>query len=444
MKLKNRLSLYSVAIFSVIILVLCAVIYGSYYKQIELREKNSLHSKNLLAAIYYLEKDESSLQEHEYIKNQLLKTISKKNVLILNTSYKRYNGEMDRNPKISDAFLKEVKNSERAFLNADQYFYSGLFYRDNEGDFFVISRESKEEFQAQMNTLLGILITVFLLTIIFVFFFSRYLGFIAYEPINSIISQLKNRSQLNFNEPIKLKKSYTEIEELAKEYNYFVHELNRSFQIQKNFIDYVSHELRTPIAALYGTLEVASLAKRDSEYYENALPKLKSYTKDLEDTLDQMMLLSGTQNELDFVQVRLDEVVFDVTEQLILVHQAKINIKIEVENYQHLTINGDSKLLKLAFKNIIQNAVKYSSNAPVDIILSDNGENIQVQITDSGIGIPNEEIEKISQNFYRANNSKEFEGKGIGLSLAQIIFKLHHANLTINSKVGETVVKILF
>lgn len=444
MKLKNRLSLYSVAIFSVIILVLCAVIYGSYYKQIELREKNSLHSKNLLAAIYYLEKDESSLQEHEYIKNQLLKTISKKNVLILNTSYKRYNGEMDRNPKISDAFLKEVKNSERAFLNADQYFYSGLFYRDNEGDFFVISRESKEEFQAQMNTLLGILITVFLLTIIFVFFFSRYLGFIAYEPINSIISQLKNRSQLNFNEPIKLKKSYTEIEELAKEYNYFVHELNRSFQIQKNFIDYVSHELRTPIAALYGTLEVASLAKRDSEYYENALPKLKSYTKDLEDTLDQMMLLSGTQNELDFVQVRLDEVVFDVTEQLILVHQAKINIKIEVENYQHLTINGDSKLLKLAFKNIIQNAVKYSSNAPVDIILSDNGENIQVQITDSGIGIPNEEIEKISQNFYRANNSKEFEGKGIGLSLAQIIFKLHHANLIINSKVGETVVKILF
>ena len=444
MKLKNRLSLYSVAIFSVIILVLCAVIYGSYYKQIELREKNSLHSKNLLAAIYYLEKDESSLQEHEYIKNQLLKTISKKNVLILNTSYKRYNGEMDRNPKISDAFLKEVKNSERAFLNADQYFYSGLFYRDNEGDFFVISRESKEEFQAQMNTLLGILITVFLLTIIFVFFFSRYLGFIAYEPINSIISQLKNRSQLNFNEPIKLKKSYTEIEELAKEYNYFVHELNRSFQIQKNFIDYVSHELRTPIAALYGTLEVASLAKRDSEYYENALPKLKSYTKDLEDTLDQMMLLSGTQNELDFVQVRLDEVVFDVTEQLILVHQAKINIKIEVENYQHLTINGDSKLLKLAFKNIIQNAVKYSSNAPVDIILSDIGENIQVQITDSGIGIPNEEIEKISQNFYRANNSKEFEGKGIGLSLAQIIFKLHHANLTINSKVGETVVKILF
>lgn len=444
MKLKNRLSLYSVAIFSVIILVLCAVIYGSYYKQIELREKNSLHSKNLLAAIYYLEKDESSLQEHEYIKNQLLKTISKKNVLILNTSYKRYNGEMDRNPKISDAFLKEVKNSERAFLNADQYFYSGLFYRDNEGDFFVISRESKEEFQAQMNTLLGILITVFLLTIIFVFFFSRYLGFIAYEPINSIISQLKNRSQLNFNEPIKLKKSYTEIEELAKEYNYFVHELNRSFQIQKNFIDYVSHELRTPIAALYGTLEVASLAKRDAEYYENALPKLKSYTKDLEDTLDQMMLLSGTQNELDFVQVRLDEVVFDVTEQLILVHQAKINIKIEVENYQHLTINGDSKLLKLAFKNIIQNAVKYSSNAPVDIILSDIGENIQVQITDSGIGIPNEEIEKISQNFYRANNSKEFEGKGIGLSLAQIIFKLHHANLTINSKVGETVVKILF
>lgn len=259
MKLKNRLALYSVTIFSVIILVICNLIYWSYYKQIEARENNSLHSKNLLAAVYYLEKDESSLQEHEYIKNQLLKNISKKNVLILNTSYQKYNGEMDRNETISNVFLNEVKKSERAFLNADQYFYSGLFYKDNEGDFLVISRESKSEFLAQMNTLLGILVSVFFLTVVFIFFFSRYLGFLAYEPINSIISQLKNRSQHNFTEPIQVKKSYTEIEELAKEYNYFVNELNRSFQIQKNFIHYFSHELRTPIAALYGTLDVASL-----------------------------------------------------------------------------------------------------------------------------------------------------------------------------------------
>lgn len=444
MKLKNRLSLYSVAIFSVIILVICTVIYGAYFKQIELRESRSLYNKNLLAAVFYLEKDESSSQEHEHIKNQLLKSISRKNVLVLNTSFQKYNGEMERNADITDAFLNQVKVSERGFLNTEKYFYSGLFYRDNEGDFFVISRESKEEFTAQMNTLLGILLTVFLLTIIFVFFFSRYLGFIAYEPINSIISQLKNRSQDNFTEPIKVKKSYTEIEELAKEYNYFVNELNRSFQIQKNFIDYVSHELRTPIAALYGTLDVAALKQRDSEYYENAIPKLKNYTKDLEDTLNQMMLLSGTQNELDFSKVRLDEVIFDCTEQLIIVNQAQINIKIEVENYDNLTIDGDFKLLKLAFKNIIENAIKYSSNSPVDVLISDVGKKIQIQITDLGIGIPNTEIEKITQNFYRAENSRDFEGKGIGLSLSQIIFKLHRAELTIASKVGETTVQIVF
>lgn len=156
------------------------------------------------------------------------------------------------------------------------------------------------------------------------------------------------------------------------------------------------------------------------------------------------MLLSGTQNELDFTKVRLDEVIFDCTEQLTIVNQAQINIRFEVENYDSLTIDGDFKLLKLAFKNILENGIKYSSNSPVDVLIADVDSKIQVQITDSGIGIPNTEIEKITQNFYRAENSQNFEGKGIGLSLAQIIFKLHHATLSINSKVGKTTVKIVF
>lgn len=444
MKLKNRLSLYSVTIFSIIIFVLCILVYFAYYTQIEQREKKSLHNKTLLAAIFYLEKDESTLQEHESITRELLKTISKKNILILDLSNRKYKGEMHRNSDVTDRFLKEVKTSERAFSNGSDYFYSGLFYRDNEGDFVVISRESKSEFLAQMNTLLTILAVVFLLTIVFVFFFSRYLGFLAYEPINSIIRQLKERTDQNFNEPIHLHKPYAEIEELAQEYNYFVAELNKSFQVQKNFIDYVSHELRTPIAALYGTLDVAALKKREPDYYETILPKLKLYTEDLEHTLDQMMLLSGAQNKVEFSTIRIDEILFDIAEQLMVIHSAKIIVKIEVEDYEKLKIQGEAKLLKLAFKNIVENALKYSDYAPVEIMLSSTASHLQITVTDHGIGIPAEEIHNIKQNFYRAENSRNFEGKGIGLSLAQIIFTMHHAQINVRSKVGETSVCVQF
>lgn len=444
MKLKNRLSLFSVIIFSILMFFLCVGTYISYYRQIEKREFKTLGSKTLLAAVFYLEKDETTLQEHEFIKSQLQKSISRKDVLIIDDKNQKFNGEMDYNGDISSQFLSDIRRTKQSFTSNDTYFYDGIFYKDNQGDFVVIARVSKDDFIAQMNTLMRILLVVFLLSIIFVYFFSRYLGYIAYQPINSVIRQLKSRSEKNFNEPIFLEKSYAEIQDLAKEYNYFVNELNQTFQIQKNFTDYVSHELRTPIAAIYGTLEVTLSKERENAYYLEMFSKVKNYTEDLEQTLDQMMLLSGAKRELDFKKVRIDEVLFDITEVLTSLYKSEINLNIAVENFEILIVNGDYKLLQLAFKNIIENAIKYSEKAPVNILLENINNHLQVKITDTGIGIPKADLPKITQNFYRAENSKSFKGKGIGLSLAQIIFNLHHANITVTSENHETCVKVLF
>lgn len=104
--------------------------------------------------------------------------------------------------------------------------------------------------------MLQILTIVSIASLVLIYFFSQFLGYIAYQPINNIINQIKKRNTTNFQEPLQLKKSYAEVDDLIKTYNQFIDQIAQTFSIQKNFIDYVSHELRTPITALIGTLEV--------------------------------------------------------------------------------------------------------------------------------------------------------------------------------------------
>lgn len=445
MKLKHRLALYSVVIFSIIILIVSTFIYFSFYTEMEKKEFKSLQNKTLLASIYYLEKDELPVLEHNNIKSQLEKTISRKHILILDEANKKFNGNMPANDQISKEFIASIRANRTDFFASKDYFYNGIFYHDNEGDFVVITREPKEEFNEQMQSLLQILITVSLIGLLFIYLFSQYLGIIAYEPITKIIEQIKERDAKNFTEPLKLKKSYTEIGDLIETYNHFIDRIAQTFNVQKNFIDYVSHELRTPITALLGTLEVTNHKKRTLEEYENVIVQLKQYTYDLQETLEQMMLLSGAKTSFEFEMVRVDEVVWQVIENAVLYHQARINVDLQVENNQLLTIQGNEKLLEVALNNLISNAIKYSNNQPILVQFLEINNRLQIHISDLGIGILENDMKQIKQNFFRGKNTENFQGKGIGLSMANIILTLHQIELDIvpNNPKG-TIVKLIF
>ncbi|MFV0217281.1 HAMP domain-containing histidine kinase [Empedobacter falsenii] len=445
MKLRHRLALYSVVIFSIFILIVSTFIYFSFYNQMEKKEYTSLQNKTLLAAFYYLEKDELPVLEHNNIKSQLEKTISRKNILILDDKNKHFSGNMPTNQEIPVPFIERVRYNKSAYFADKDYFYNGIFYHDNQGDFVVIARESKLEFNEQMQSLLQILISVSIIGLLIIYLFSQYLGVIAYEPITRIISQIKERDAKNFTEPLKLNKTYSEIEDLIHTYNHFIDRMSQTFNVQKNFIDYVSHELRTPITALLGTLEVTNHKKRTLQEYENVLTQLKQYTNDLQETLDQMMLLSGAKTSFEFKPIRVDEVVWHVIENAILYHQARINVDLKVENTQLLSIQGNEKLLEVALKNLLSNAIKYSNNQPILIEILEIKNRLHIHISDIGIGILETDILQIKQNFFRGKNTKEYQGKGIGLSMANIIFALHQIDLEIiPNKPKGTIVQLIF
>lgn len=443
MKLSLRLSFYSLLFFSILILVISTLIYSSFYKVMEKTEIKDLQSKTLLAAIYYLEKDELPSAEHDLIKKQLQRTISKRNIAIINTDGKQVNGEMSFNA--TDKFLLDVQNNYSSSFNTPSFFYNGIYYRDNEGDFYVITRISKAEFNAQMKALLTILIVVSLIALIFILAFSQLLGYIAYQPIVSIIKQIQNRKSTNFNEPLQYKKSYAEIEDLILTYNQFIDQLSKNFSIQKNFIDYVSHELRTPMTAILGTLEVTKQKERTPEEYINTLDILAQYVQDLEKVLDQMMLLSGAKTNFEKSSLRIDEVIWQCVEDAMHYYNAAISVDLNVKDHSLLTINGNEQLLDLAISNIITNAIKYSNNKPIRILLNQEEGSLYIRFIDNGIGIDDKDINRLKENFYRGKNATGFPGKGIGLSMSSIILALHDIELSIaNHPDGGAIVTLKF
>ncbi|HLW41091.1 MAG TPA: HAMP domain-containing sensor histidine kinase [Flavobacterium sp.] len=433
MNLKDRLSLYSVLIFSVVIFMASAAIYISFYKWMQHNEIQVLESKTLLAAIYYLEADEESYSQRETTKDRLRRSISRKNIAVFDEESIQAKGEMESDGNITQALIESVRKHQKGSWTSDQYFYSGLFYKDNEGDFVVITRELKNDFNQQLYSLLKILIIVFVVGLILIYVLSQFLGRFAYQPLNRIIDQIKMRDNQNFNKPIESSDAYTEISDLVTTYNHFINRLDKTFQVQKNFIDYVSHELRTPITALLGTLEVTGKKERSPEEYRQVLQQLKQYVVDLDETLDKMMLLSGAKTNFEFSRLRMDEIIWEVVEQMILYHKAQIDVTIEVKKPELLQVQGNQQLLKLAFNNILENAVKYSNNQPVKIILKEVDDQLWIQVLDSGIGIPEEDLRSIKQNFFRGKNTGSYTGKGIGLSMANIIFMLHHIQLDVLS-----------
>jgi signal transduction histidine kinase len=112
--------------------------------------------------------------------------------------------------------------------------------------------------------------------------------------------------------------------------------------------------------------------------------------------------------------------------------------------FEHLQVDGNESLLKVAITNIIDNACKFSNNKKVIVRLTGTEKAVQILVEDSGIGIPEEDINHIFEPLYRASNARDQKGFGVGLSLAQKILHVHKGLLEITSGPGKgTTVRIL-
>lgn len=266
----------------------------------------------------------------------------------------------------------------------------------------------------------------------------------ALRPVSKIVADVDVISESNLNTRLAVKKEHDELDELAETFNRMLDRLEKSFSNQKMFVSNAAHELRTPLAALITELEVALLREhRAGDEYKTMITHALDDAKSLNNLISGLLDLAKA--NYDFSQIatdklRLDELLLDAREMVLKArkdYSVELIFEQDAEEDHLITVKGNEYLLKTAFVNLIENNCKFSDNKSSLIRISSHRKNAVVRFSDTGIGIPSEDMENVFTPFFRGSNSVRTKGQGIGMALTQRIIHLHTGTITIQSQEGK-------
>lgn len=206
-----------------------------------------------------------------------------------------------------------------------------------------------------------------------------------------------------------------------------VDRIDRNYQREKLFVNNASHEINNPLTAIQGECDIALMRDRSPEEYRHFLQKISDETTRVINIMQGLLQLSHAQSE----EV-LDSSQFEKVDVGSLVQQfATAQVKVVVVS--GFSLMTQECLLEIALRNVVNNAVKYSRGSAVTITVRRG----VIDVSDSGIGIPAEDLPHIFEPFYRAGNASGKDGYGIGLALSRAIVGKLGGSLTVSSTVGK-------
>jgi two-component system, OmpR family, sensor kinase len=292
------------------------------------------------------------------------------------------------------------------------------------------------------------MISFFIISLALVFFTGFFLSRVILRPLDRIVNTMRRITSRNLSERIENTGPRDEISRLSDTFNHMLSELEKSFSAQKRIVEDVSHELRTPLTIIRGEMEVALKRVRSSEEYKSVVQSSLEEVNRISRIVEHLLLLARFDShavKLDFERISLSELINDILGDInVLIRQKTLSVKPMVE--KDLFVNADRLNLRRAILNILDNAVKYTSEGGViTVSLHKDVSGIALAVKDTGIGIAKEDLGRIFDRFYRADSSRSKQGFGLGLSLARTIFNVHTAQITVSSELGEgTTVTVIF
>jgi len=338
--------------------------------------------------------------------------------------------------------IGQVKADKEVILRQDQFEVLGISHSTGLYNFAVIGAAIDKDGLLHMKKLRIILIIVCLISLISFSIAGWFYSGRALKPISDVVSNVDDITITSLNLRVPEGNGADEIGRLAKTFNKMLERLETSFAMQKNFIANASHELRTPLTSINGQIEVLMMKDRTADEYKSALGSVLEDIRSMIDLSNRLLLIARTSAEGPSGQspkIRIDEILWQAQEEMKKFNPSfHINISPDssLTDSEQIIVAGDEYLLKTAISNLIENACKYSSDNSVEIKFGSTDRWIKVIFEDRGIGIPEEDIKKIIEPFYRGNNAISYPGTGIGLSLVNQIIKNHNGTIKITSEVG--------
>ena len=225
-------------------------------------------------------------------------------------------------------------------------------------------------------------------------------------------------------------------------------EVQKSQLIRSDFIANVSHNLKTPLVSIKGFLEtIEDSAKDDPLSQKKFIEIMKLEANKMETLIEDLLTLSRIEQQEHILinnKVNIKKIIEDVVVLISKrIKKKKISLKVDLDEDQKFVI-GDPEKLSILFLNLIDNAIKFSNplkTIEIKILKVDEifKKFISISIIDEGIGINEEDIHRITERFFRAENTRKLkiEGTGLGLAIVKHIINQHGGELKIISKVGS-------
>jgi len=231
-----------------------------------------------------------------------------------------------------------------------------------------------------------------------------------------------------------------ELGSLADTLNAMAATIQRHEQLKHDFISSVSHELRTPLTSIKGwVITLRANFWNGRVKLEEGLDIIESETDRLTKLVDELLDFSkfgGGRMELHRSSLHLKEFLTNIGQQM-RPRASRQNIKLEVQMKEPLpVITADEERLKQVMINLLDNALKFTGSGGSIVISAIPGEGqVMIAVEDTGAGIPEQELRKLPQKFYKGDH--KMSGSGLGLSISEQIIQLHHGQLQIDSEPGK-------
>ena len=267
------------------------------------------------------------------------------------------------------------------------------------------------------------------------------------RPIRDVSNMARKIAMGDFNSRIDIKEN-NEIGELCDSINYMASELQQAENMKNDFISSVSHELRTPLTAIRGWAETAKMSiGYDEETVGKGLDVVLKESERLHGLVEELLDFSRMQSghlPITKAEFGLSEMLLEAADMYRELAKKQNVELVYIPTRQDIRCMGDANRIKQVFINVVDNALKY--NQPGGQILIEQAvqdDCVQVSVSDTGVGIAAQDLDRVKEKFYKAN--KQVRGSGIGLAVADEIVKQHNGLLLVNSTegVGTTVTVVL-
>jgi signal transduction histidine kinase len=450
--LRVRFALGFGALFTVFLAGALIFIYIMFAKFRKNEFNTRLHDRGQAFYKMVIEEDGIDNQQLHLLEKDLLSTgISPHiRVMIFSDTAVLYSPSNNKQSLYDPALFAEVREKKRVLAEKGNEEILASYKEFKGRHYYVVTAGYDQYGKSKLVFLKWLMIAVYvsglLIGWVVIYFFVKK----AIRPLSGLKDNLNNITHNNLHIRLPETGQGEEVNSLSANFNQMLSRLEQSFSFQRDFVHYASHELRTPLTAMVSMTESALDNKTNNDQSVEIFNQLLNQQKRLTDITNSLLLISDQKvsaNGQGYPMVRLDEVIFrsvDLIKDLFPDADIAVNIEGNPSSESSLQIHANEPLMLMAFNNLLKNALQYSPDRRVKVVVGVNDNHKEIKFINSGNNFSREDKSKMFTPFYRGSNATRVKGHGLGLPLVKQIIQLHEASINYSYESDSNVFTVSF